>query len=49
MRAALEMQPDLWKIEALLGMAEKRTGDPMQAQKDLDRTAKPAWRSPRFL
>ena len=25
MRAALQLQPDLWKIEALLGIAEKRT------------------------
>src|SRR5208337_271730 len=26
-RAALKMQPELWKIQALLGVAEKRTGD----------------------
>jgi tetratricopeptide (TPR) repeat protein len=26
-RAALQLKPNLWKIEALLGMAEKRTGD----------------------
>jgi tetratricopeptide (TPR) repeat protein len=37
MRAALELQPDLWRIEALLGMAEKRTGDPRQAQSHLER------------
>src|SRR5947208_8168479 len=36
MRAALELQPDLWKIEALLGIAEKRTGDPRQAQGHLE-------------
>ena len=35
MRTAFELQPDLWRIEALLGIAEKRTGDPIQAQKDL--------------
>jgi tetratricopeptide (TPR) repeat protein len=27
LRAALKLQPALWKIQALLGMAEKRTGD----------------------
>jgi tetratricopeptide (TPR) repeat protein len=37
LRAALELKPDLWKIEALLGIAEKRTGDPGAAQKDLER------------
>lgn len=37
MRAALQMQPDLWKVEALLGIAEKRTGDSMAARNDLDR------------
>ena len=37
MRAALELQPDLWKIEALLGIAEKRTGNPRQAQSHLER------------
>ena len=37
LRAALELQPDLWKIEALLGIAEKRTGDPRQAQSHLER------------
>ena len=36
LRAALELQPDLWKIEALLGIAEKRTGDPRQAQGHLE-------------
>jgi len=37
MRAALELQPDLWKVEALLGIAEKRAGDPRQAQSHLER------------
>ena len=27
LRAALKLQPTLWKIQALLGMAERRTGD----------------------
>jgi tetratricopeptide (TPR) repeat protein len=37
MSAALQLQPDLWKIEALLGIAEKRTGDPRAAQDHLER------------
>ena len=37
MRAALLLQSDLWRIEALLGIAEKRTGDPGSAQSDLER------------
>ena len=37
MRASLQLQPDLWKIEALLGIAEKRTGDPVTARNDLER------------
>ena len=36
MRAALQIKPDLWRIEALLGIAEKRTGDPRHAQEDLE-------------
>jgi tetratricopeptide (TPR) repeat protein len=36
MRSALEIQPDLWKIKGLLGIAEKRTGDPTAAQSDLE-------------
>jgi tetratricopeptide (TPR) repeat protein len=36
MRAALEIQPSLWKIRALLGIAEKRTGDMASAQSDLE-------------
>ena len=37
MRAALQLQPDLWRVEALLGIAEKRTGNPREAQNDLER------------
>lgn len=37
LRGALESQPDLWRIVALLGIAEKRTGDPRQGQNDLER------------
>jgi tetratricopeptide (TPR) repeat protein len=37
MRSALELQGDLWRIQALLGMAEKRTGDLKRAQEDLER------------
>jgi tetratricopeptide (TPR) repeat protein len=37
MRAALQLQPDLWRIQALLGIAEKRTGDLTGAQNDLER------------
>jgi tetratricopeptide (TPR) repeat protein len=37
MRAALQLQPNLWRIEALLGIAEKRTGDLREAQNDLER------------
>ena len=37
LRTALQIQPDLWRIEALLGIAEKRTGDPEAAQNDLAR------------
>jgi Flp pilus assembly protein TadD len=36
MRAALRLQPSLWRIEALLGIAEKRTGDPAAAETDLE-------------
>ena len=32
MRAALQLQPGLWRIQALLGIAEKRTGNPKEAQ-----------------
>ena len=37
MHAALQLRPDLWKIQALLGIAEKRTGDPSAAQTDLEK------------
>ncbi len=37
MRAALQMQPDLWRIEALMGIAEHRAGDPKAAQNHLER------------
>jgi tetratricopeptide (TPR) repeat protein len=36
LRAALKLQPTLWKIQALLGMAEKRTGDIRSALGDLE-------------
>ena len=36
LRAALKLQPGLWKIQALLGMAEKRTGDIKGALGDLE-------------
>ena len=38
LRAALKLQPTLWKIQALLGMAEKRTGDLTNAQVDLEKS-----------
>jgi tetratricopeptide (TPR) repeat protein len=37
LRAALQLKPDLWRIQALLGLAEKRTGDSRNAQSDLER------------
>lgn len=37
MRTALQLESDLWRIEALLGIAEKRTGDPDNAEKDLEK------------
>ncbi len=36
LRAALKMRPTLWKIQALLGIAEKRTGDVSAARSDLE-------------
>src|SRR4051812_24283409 len=36
MRVAMELKPDLWRIQGLLGIAEKRTGDPKRAQDDLE-------------
>src|SRR5215469_16741685 len=38
LRAALEQQPTLWKIEALLGMAEKRSGETTAARRDLEKS-----------
>lgn len=35
LRAALKLQPTLAKTQALLGMCEKRTGDPAHAETDL--------------
>ena len=37
LRAALKLQPTLSKIEALLGIAEKRTGDIEAARRDLEK------------
>lgn len=36
-RAALKLRPTLWKIQALLGIAEKRTGDINAARGDLEK------------
>ena len=36
LRATVQAQPDLWKIRALLGMAEDRTGDQQTAREDLE-------------
>jgi cytochrome c-type biogenesis protein CcmH/NrfG len=36
MRAAMELKPDLSRIQALLGIAEKRTGERAQARTDLE-------------
>ena len=38
MRTALQLKPDLWRIQALAGIAEKRTGDPIAAQRDLQQS-----------
>jgi tetratricopeptide (TPR) repeat protein len=38
MRTALRMKPDLWKIQALLGMGERRTGDTVNARVDLEKS-----------
>jgi tetratricopeptide (TPR) repeat protein len=37
LRAALKLRSPLWKIQALLGVAEKRTGDLQQARGDLEK------------
>jgi len=36
LRGALALKSDLWKIQALLGMAERRTGDTQTARTDLE-------------
>jgi tetratricopeptide (TPR) repeat protein len=38
LREALRMKPDLWKIQALLGMGERRTGDAVNARVDLEKS-----------
>jgi tetratricopeptide (TPR) repeat protein len=38
LRAALKLRPTLWKIEALLGMGERRTGDIRGARTDLEKS-----------
>jgi cytochrome c-type biogenesis protein CcmH/NrfG len=35
LRAALHLQPDLWKIQALLGLAEHKTSDDTAAMEDM--------------
>jgi tetratricopeptide (TPR) repeat protein len=37
LKAALKLQPTLWKIQAVLGMAERRTGDSKSALSDLEK------------
>jgi len=36
LQTALKLQPDLWKVQALLGMAEQHTADLANAQRDLE-------------
>jgi Tfp pilus assembly protein PilF len=38
LREVLRVKPDLWKIQALLGMGERRTGDTTAARADLERS-----------
>jgi Flp pilus assembly protein TadD len=38
LRAALKLKPGLWKIQALLGMCEKRIGQTPGAQADLEQS-----------
>src|SRR5690348_14322586 len=38
LRAALQQQRTLWKIQALLGMAEKRSGETEAARHDLEKS-----------
>jgi tetratricopeptide (TPR) repeat protein len=37
LRAAVQLRPDLWKIQALLGMSEKRMGDAASARATLEK------------
>lgn len=37
LRSALDLKPELWKIQALLGIAEHRTGDLTNARTDLEK------------
>jgi tetratricopeptide (TPR) repeat protein len=37
LRTAVKLRPTLWKTQALLGIAEKRTGDTQHARDDLDK------------
>ncbi len=37
LRAAVRSEPTLWKLQALLGMSEKRTGQLAEAQADLEK------------
>ncbi len=37
-RAALQLEPKLWKVQALLGIAEKRTGNFVAARSDLEQS-----------
>jgi len=37
LRSALKLQPGIWKIQALLGMAKKRTGDANATRDDLEK------------
>jgi tetratricopeptide (TPR) repeat protein len=36
LKAAVAMKPDLWRIQALLGIAERRTGDEQAGRTDLE-------------
>ena len=38
LREVLRLKPDLWKIQALLGMGERRTGDTAAARVDLEKS-----------
>ncbi len=38
LRAAVKQRPNLWKIQALLGMSEKRTGETAAALADLEKS-----------